>query len=108
MTVSFSRFITVGTIKCYFCGRIGGVLTSVHDYGSYGEVGLRIHYHRECLELVELYPTAFPSIMVDKVLHIEELKKDQLVDFNSKIIEKYEEKIEKAKQKHFENMMPSK
>jgi hypothetical protein len=46
--------------------------------------------------------------MVDKVLHIEELKKDQLVDFNSKIIEKYEEKIEKAKQKHFENMMPSK
>lgn len=108
MAIGISKFLTVGAISCYFCRMIGGVFHSVHEIGLYGDAGQRIHYHPQCLELVELYPTAFPSIMVDKALVIEELKQVENEKINASIIPNYEKKIQAAKQKHFENMMPTK
>ena len=99
---------TIGKYKCYFCGRKGGFFHSVHEYGCYGEVGRRIYYHPECLEMVEVSPEKFGHIMMDKAIFVVERKKENIEKVNSKIQEEFQEKVEKLQTDHFEQMMPSK
>jgi hypothetical protein len=99
--------IVIGKVKCCFCEKKGGVIESVHAYGTYGEVGKRIFYHVECLEMTETYPEVWGHRAVDMALHIHELRK-QNIEFNDKIIPGFKEKMEELQQHHFERMMPRK
>lgn len=94
--------------KCVFCDRNKGLFHSVKRYGMYGEVGGRIHFHPECLELTQMYPEAFGHRKVDQALEILDAIKDCKKNFNNKIISDYEAKLEKLRASHFENMMPTK
>lgn len=98
----------IGKHKCYFCEEKKGFFHSVHAYGIYGEMGKRIYYHPECLEMVEIEPETFGSIMMDKALHINELKQRNLKNHNSYIVKKHKEKVDKLHRMHFEKMMPKK
>lgn len=101
--------IVFGKIKCVLCDGYSGVMESVHGYGIYqSEIAKRIHYHPECLELIQMYPESFHSLQVDMSLHIIELRKKNYEKVNSTMISGYEEKIAKLKSTHFEKMMPSK
>jgi len=100
--------IIIGKIKCYFCNGTCGLFHSVHDYGIYGDAGRRIFYHPECLELIEMEPEKYANIMMDKALHIAELREICIKTSNSKIISSFNERVEKLHQKHFERMMPKK
>jgi hypothetical protein len=95
-----------GNIKCYFCGNTGGLFHSVHDYGIYGDIGKRIFYHPECMEMVQLDPEKFAHIWMDKAIHIEGLRKSNIATYNSKIISEFKKKVEKLHISHFERMMP--
>jgi hypothetical protein len=97
----------IGKPVCYFCKEKGGLLHSVNAFGIYGEIGKRIYYHPDCLELVEMEPEKFGHKMVDKALHIHELM-DENKKVNKVIIEKRKEKIEKLRQYNFERMIPDK
>jgi hypothetical protein len=94
--------------SCYFCELQRGLFHSVHDVGIYGEMGQRLHYHPECLEMVETDPETFGHIMMDKALHINELRKTDLRRINSKLVKDYKKKVEKLHQINFERMMPRK
>jgi len=97
----------VGQLKCWFCGKKEGVLQSVHEYGIYEtDVGERIFYHQECLELVEVSPEKFGHKHADKAISINDLRKQNEDHFNNKIIEKFEKKVESLHQSNFERMMP--
>lgn len=98
----------VGKLKCCLCGKKEGVLKSVHQYGEYGGVGGRHHYHQECLELVETYPEKYGHKITDMAVHINDLHGRNDKYFNSHIIEKYKEKIETLQKNNFERMMPKK
>ncbi len=98
--------IIIGKIKCYFCGSKDGLLHSVHEHGIYGEAGKRLFYHDQCLKIIEVDPEKFGHKLIDKALHIHELKK-QCVKFNSKIADKFKAKIETLNRNHFERMMPN-
>lgn len=92
--------------KCIFCEAKKGLFHSVHAYGIYGQIGNRLYYHPECLDMVESNPERHGHRMVDKALHIVELKKQNITNTNQYIVEKYEEKIEKIHRNSFERMMP--
>jgi len=100
--------VILGKIKCWFCDEKGGIIHSVHDYGIYGEVGKRVFYHPECLEMVEMDPEKFGHKWADKAIQINELQKSQRKDFNGQIVENYQKKVDQLHQNHFEKMMPRK
>jgi len=97
----------IGKLKCYFCGAKGGLFHSVHDYGIYGDVGKRIFYHSECLEMVEIEPEKFGHILTDRAIHIHELR-ERNIPFNLTIEELLISKVEKLHKFSFERMMPKK
>ena len=98
--------LTIGKLKCYFCASKDGVLESVCDYGIYGDIGGRIHYHQECLQMVEINPEVHGNIMVDKAIHINELRRE-CMKFNIKLEPVFKKKIAQLFQDNFERMMPS-
>jgi len=100
--------VTIGRLKCCLCGGKGGVLKSVHQYGEYGGVGGRHHYHQECLELVEMYPEKYGHRITDMAVHINDLHGRNDKRFNANIIPDYKTKLEKLKRNNFERMMPKK
>jgi hypothetical protein len=97
-----------GKIKCYFCDQKKGVIHSVCDYGMYGEIGKRVFYHPECLEMVEVNPEKFSHTMMDKALHIYELREHNMKQYNNKLVESFNKKVETLHRNNFERMMPSK
>ncbi len=97
----------IGKIKCYFCNGKDGLIHSVCDHDIYSGIGRRIFYHPECLELVEINPEKFGHKMMDKALHIIELRKNCMC-YNNGIIKSFNKKVEKLHTNHFERMMPSK
>ncbi|MHA1701004.1 MAG: hypothetical protein ACTSWK_01925 [Promethearchaeota archaeon] len=98
--------LVIGKIKCYFCGEKDGVFQSVCKYGIYGDVGKRYFYHQECLEMIEVNPEKFGHIMADRAIQINDLKEACLKKFNSSIVEKFKEKIDRLHKNNFERMMP--
>lgn len=92
--------------KCYFCEQTKGFFHSVHDHGIYGEMGKRVYYHPECLEMIEMEPEKFGHIMMDKALKIAELKEECVRRHNSHIVEDYKKRTEKLQRQNFERMMP--
>lgn len=97
--------IILGKVKCYFCGEKNGVFQSVCNYGIYGDVGKRLFYHQECLEMVEKDPEKFGHIMIDRAIQINDLKKE-CIKFNHTVEEKFKQKVEKLHTQNFERMMP--
>ena len=100
--------LIIGKIKCYFCNKEDGVMQSLCEYGIYGAIGKRLFYHTECLHLIEVNPTCFPHIMMDKALHVYDLRKQNIKNFNDLIKVEFDKKIEQLQKNHFETMMPSK
>jgi len=98
--------IILGKLKCWFCNNKKGILYSVQDYGIYGEVGGRVFYHPECLEMVEMDPEKFSHITADKAIQINELYKQNRESFNSHIIKKFQNRVQTLHKYHFERMMP--
>lgn len=97
--------LIIGKPKCIFCDAKSGLLHSVHDYGSYGDIGKRHFYHDECLQMVELEPEKFGHIMTDRALFIHELRERNMW-YNNRIIPEHKEKVQKLNIKNFERMMP--
>jgi hypothetical protein len=100
--------LIIGKIKCYFCKEKDGFMYSVCDYGIYGDVGRRIFYHPECLEVVQINPENSGHTLMDKAIHIDDLRKENIKQCNKNLIEDFKKKIEKLHQSHFEKMMPRK
>jgi hypothetical protein len=101
--------IILGKIKCCFCGKKNGVFHSVHGYGIYEmDVGKRLFYHPECLEMVEIDPEKYSHNWADKAIQINELFKKNRVRCNSTLVTEYKRKVEKLHANHFERMMPRK
>ena len=100
--------IQFGKHKCWFCEQKKGLFHSVHDHGIYGEMGKRIYYHPECLEMVEMEPEKFGHIMMDKALKLNELKLECIKQHNKDIIKDYHRRAEELNKQHFERMMPKK
>ena len=96
----------IGKHKCYFCEDKHGFFHSVHDYGVYGDVGKRIYYHPECLEMVETEPEKFGSVMMDKAIFINERKLENIKKTNSSIVENHRKKVDELHRMNFERMMP--
>ena len=99
--------LVIGKIKCFFCSGKAGFFHSVHAYGIYGDVGKRLFYHPECLEMIEQEPEKFGHILADKAIHINELK-ERNMDRNVNLRKALEEKVEKLHRFNFERMMPRK
>jgi len=96
----------IGKLKCCFCKRKDGLLSSVHDYGIYGEdVGSRIFYHDECLIAVTEYPERYGHNNVDMAIQIVERKKEN-IKINESIISDHNKNIKKLQHYHFESMLP--
>lgn len=100
--------LIIGRIKCWFCKEKAGVIHSVHDYGIYGEVGKRIFYHPECLEMVQIEPERFSHQWADKAIFIGERLEENNGEFNEHIVENYQKKVGTLYRHHFERMMPRK
>ncbi|MFW9871575.1 MAG: hypothetical protein ACFFG0_00570 [Candidatus Thorarchaeota archaeon] len=100
--------LIIGRIKCYFCGEKEGLLHSVHDYDSIYDDPLkkRFFYHHECLEMIEIEPEKFGHIILDRVIHINDLREKCKKRYNNKIISNFKSKVETAKRNSFERMMP--
>ncbi len=95
----------IGKIICCFCATKDGVMESVCDHGIYGEVGGRIFYHPQCLEMIELNPERFGHRMADQAINIGDLRKECL-KHNDTLEEKFEARVEKLQRNHFERMLP--
>jgi len=102
--------LILGKIKCCFCNKKDGVITSVCSYGSYGDgdVDGRIFYHEECLQLIEAEPEKFGHRSMDKAIDINSRKKRCNNHFNNNIITNFKKKVEKLNSDSFERMMPTK
>ena len=98
--------LIIGKIKCCFCKEKGGWIHSVHQYGIYGDVGGRIFYHPECLEMVEIDPEKFGHTMMDKAIQINDLRKSNIRDYNNDLVDNFKKKVEKLHANHFERMIP--
>ena len=81
-------------------------MESVCAYGIYGEVGKRIFYHMQCLEMIEVNPEKHGHIMMDKAIHINERRKECL-QYNDTIEEQFIKKAEKLNRNNFERMLPT-
>ena len=101
-------FYVFGKINCCFCNGKDGVIHSICEYGIYGDgdIGKRIFYHPECLEMVETDPEKWGHKMVDKALHIGGLKERNCKQCNHKLVEVFEKKCEQLSKQNFERMMP--
>jgi len=99
--------LIIGKLKCYFCGKKTGFFHAVHQYGIYGELGKRIFYHPECLEMIEVDPERFGHILANRALHIGELKTQNL-NINKELEANLNKKVEQLHLNHFERMMPKK
>ena len=98
-----------GSLKCCFCEGKMGLFHSVHSYGIYAyDMGKRIFYHPECLEIVEMDPEKYGHKMIDLAIEISDRRKENIKQTNSKIIQEHKEKIETLHRNNFERMMPSK
>lgn len=100
--------IVIGKLKCYFCGIKDGVMESVCDYGIYGEVGGRIHYHMECLQMIEVSPEKYGNIMADKAIHINDLRRNNMRNCNNELEDNFKKKVAQLFRDNFERMLPSK
>jgi hypothetical protein len=98
--------VVIGKIKCCFCGTKGGIIHSVNEYGIYGEIGKRMFYHPECLEIRQIYPTAFDHRSVDMAIKIVELIQENERKDNSHIIQSYKDKAKTLERSHFEQLIP--
>jgi len=96
---------TIGKLKCYFCEKKSGFFHSVHQYGEYGTVGGRHHYHPECLLRIQADPTTFNHIDADKAIHIQELK-ERNIEANERMNDNYNKKMMSLKKGHMESMLP--
>ena len=94
-----------GKIKCCFCSQTDGIIESVCDHGLYGDVGGRIFYHHQCLEMVEMTPEKFGHIIADRAININDLRKECL-KFNDDIPKLFQQRVEKLQRNHFERMLP--
>ena len=99
--------LTIGRIKCCLCKNKDGLIRSVCYHGIYGEIGKRIYYHQECLEMIEAKPEKFGHRLIDKVIDIND-KVDECKRINNKIIDGFIKKVEKLHNASFERMMPKK
>ena len=97
--------LIIGKLKCCFCKKNKGVLTSVHEYGIYGEVGKRIFFHEQCMEQIEMEPEKFGHINADMAIKIHDLMNKNSKQ-NECIIEQFVKNNELLQRKHFERMMP--
>ena len=95
----------IGKLRCCLCGQKDGILESVCDYGIYGDVGGRIFYHIQCLQLIEITPEKYGHIMADKAIMINDRIKE-CIKFNDKIEKTFDEKVQKLMSNHFERMLP--
>jgi hypothetical protein len=95
----------IGKIKCCFCREKDGIMESVCDHGIYGEVGGRIFYHPQCLEMIELSPEKYGHIMADQAINVNDLRK-MCLQFNDTLEETFQKKVEKLQRNHFEKMLP--
>jgi len=100
--------VIFGKVKCCFCEEKSGIITSVCKYGIYGEIGKRIFYHDECLQLVEKNPEKFGHALVNFSLYIHELREQATRKYNKDIKKNFKKKVELLQQKGFERMMPKK
>lgn len=100
--------IILGKIKCLFCGQKGGNINSVHQYGIYGEIGKRHFYHPECLESVDREPEFYGHLMADKAIFIHDLQERGHTNYNSSVVKKHKEQIEKCHANAFQRMLPRK
>ena len=99
----------IGKIKCCFCKRKTGMLYSIHSYGIYEyDMGKRIFYHPECLEIVEMDPEKHGHEMMDLALYISDMKRLNIKRTNKKIIKEHQKKVSQLHINHFERMMPKK
>jgi len=98
--------LILGKVKCYFCRKKEGVIYSVHDYGCYGDVGKRIFYHPECLEMVQIDPEKYGHNWADKAINITELMERNITQCNKNLISEFQKKMETLHRHHFERMMP--
>jgi len=98
----------LGKIKCCFCEKIDGVISSVPKYGIYAnDVDGRIFFHDECLEVIQLDPEKYGHKVVDRAVDIQDRMQDAR-KINSDIIKRYLENVKKLQQGHLERMMPKK
>ena len=100
--------LILGKIKCCFCSKTDGIITSVCGYGCYGEVSKRIFYHEECLQLIEAEPEKFGHQMMDKAIDVNSRKISCRKNCNDNIISEFKEKVSKLNTYNFERMMPQK
>lgn len=100
--------LILGKLKCFFCEKKEGVLYSVHQYGIYGDVGGRIFYHTECLEMVQLNPEKYGHNWADKAIQIDDLFEKNREKCNNNLAKDFQKKVDKLHQSHFERMMPRK
>lgn len=99
------KFFVIGTIKCCFCGKIKGVLHSVHGHGIYSDIGKRTFFHMECLREIEEDPHRHLHSEVDMAIQINE-QYESNIEHNKNIKKEMDKKIQKLKEKHFESMLP--
>lgn len=100
--------LILGKLKCYFCKGKAGFLHSVHQYGIYGDLGGRIFYHPECLEMVQMEPEKFGHNWADKAIQINDLYEQNREKCNVDLVKAFQEKVDRLHQHHFERMMPKK
>lgn len=100
--------LILGKLKCCFCKEKAGILHSVQEYGIYGDVGGRIFYHPECLEMVQIEPEKFGHQWADKAIQINDLYEQNREKCNVDLVKNFQEKVDKLHQSHFERMMPRK
>jgi len=95
-----------GKIKCCFCHEKDGLMESVCDHGIYGDVGGRIFYHHECLQMIEMSPEKYGHIMMDRAININDLRKEGM-KFNDELEEKFQKTVANLQRNHFERMLPT-
>ena len=100
------RAFIIGKLKCCFCKRKDGLLSSVHGHDIYEcDVGKRVFYHDECLQAVTECPERYGHRNVDMAIQIVERKKKN-IKVNESIISDHNKNIKKLQHYHFEKMLP--
>jgi len=96
----------IGKLKCCFCKRTNGLISSVHGYGIYDtEVGKRVFYHEECLQVISECPERYSHANVDMAIQICE-RRERNLKINQDIISKHNNNIKELQHYNFERMLP--
>ena len=96
----------IGRLKCCFCKRKDGLLSSVYDHGIYGTgIGGRSFYHEECLQAVSEFPERYGHTNVDMAIQICE-RRQHNIKINQDIISKHNNNIKELQHYTFERMLP--